>query len=53
MTIDLKSMVSKSPKAAFPEIERKGETVAGKGKPGFPGGTSILPTKVEIVRPKS
>jgi len=36
---------------AFPEIEKTGATVKGAGKPGFPGGTQIPPTKVEIVRP--
>jgi hypothetical protein len=37
---------------AFPEIEQTGATVVGKGKPGWPGGTQIPPTKVEVVRPK-
>lgn len=37
---------------AHPEIANSGATVIGKGKPGFPGGTKLLPTKVEIVRPK-
>jgi len=36
---------------AFPEIEKTGATVKGAGKPGFPGGTQIPPTKVDIVRP--
>jgi hypothetical protein len=36
---------------AFPEIEKTGCTVCGKGKPGFPGGTKIPPTKVKIIRP--
>src|SRR5205809_925151 len=36
---------------AFPEIEQTGATVVGKGKPGFPGGTKIPPTKVDVVRP--
>lgn len=36
---------------AFPEIEQTGATVKGAGKPGFPGGTQIPPTKVDIVRP--
>ncbi|MHC8400513.1 S-type pyocin domain-containing protein [Pseudomonas sp. MDT1-17] len=44
--------LTKNQKSAFPEIERSGATVVGKGKPGFPGGTQIPPTKVEIVRPK-
>jgi hypothetical protein len=38
-------------KVAFPEIEESGAVVVGKGKPGFPGGTEIPPTKVDIVRP--
>ena len=37
---------------AFPEIERSGAEVVGQGKPGFPGGTKIPPTKVDVVRPK-
>lgn len=36
---------------AFPEIEKDGATVVGKGKPPFVGGTLIPPTKVSIVRP--
>jgi RHS repeat-associated protein len=36
---------------AFPEIEQSGATVVGKGKPGFPGGTQIPATRVEIIRP--
>ncbi len=36
---------------AFPEIEKSGAVVVGKGKPGFPGGTVIPPTKVDIIRP--
>jgi integrase len=38
-------------KAAHPEIQKSGATVVGKGKPDYPGGTKIQPTKVEIVRP--
>lgn len=38
-------------KLAHPSIEKDGGVVVGKGKPGFPGGTQIPPTKVEIVRP--
>jgi len=37
--------------AAFPEIKESGATVVGKGKPGFPGGTQIPPTEVEVIRP--
>lgn len=29
---------------AFPEIQQSGAVVLGKGKPGFPGSTQILPT---------
>jgi hypothetical protein len=39
-------------KICFPEIETTGAVVVGKGKPGFPGGTVIPPTKVDIVRPE-
>jgi len=45
--------LTKNQKAAFPEIEKTGATVVGKGKPGFPGGTKIPPTRVEILRPDS
>lgn len=34
-----------------PEIEEYGATVVGKGKPGYPPGTKIPPTKVNVVRP--
>ena len=44
--------LTKNQAAAFPEIEKTGATVVGQGKPGFPGGSSIPPTKVEVVRPK-
>jgi hypothetical protein len=36
--------------AAFPEIEESGAVIVGAGKPGFPGGMQIPPTKVVIVR---
>lgn len=36
---------------AFPEIESDGATIVGAGKPGFPGGTIIPPTRVEVIRP--
>jgi len=39
-------------KQAFPEIERTGCTVCGHGKPGFPGGSQIPPTKVKVIRPE-
>lgn len=45
--------LTKNQKAAFPEIEKTGATIVGKGKPGFPGGTKIPPTRVEILRPDS
>ncbi|WDH55631.1 S-type pyocin domain-containing protein [Pseudomonas chlororaphis] len=44
--------LTKNQKVAFPEIQESGAIVVGKGKPGFPGGTEIPPTKVEIIRPK-
>jgi len=44
--------LTKNQKLAFPEIERSGATVVGKGKPPFTGGTKIKPTKVDVVRPK-
>ena len=42
--------LTKNQKKAFPEIERTGATVVGKGKPGYPKGTKIKPTKVIIER---
>lgn len=45
--------LTKNQKQAFPEIEKLGATVAGKGKEPYTGGTQIPPTKVEIVRPKA
>jgi RHS repeat-associated protein len=44
--------LTKGQKSAHPEIEKSGATVVGQGKPGYPGGTRIPPTKVEVVRPK-
>lgn len=44
--------LTKNQTKAFPEIESTGAVVAGRGKPGMPGGTQIPPTKVEIVRPE-
>ena len=38
-------------KLAHPEIEKTGAVVVGKGKPGYPRGTVIPPTKVQVVRP--
>ncbi len=43
--------LTKAQKKAFPEIAKTGAVVVGKGKPGFPGGTKIPPTTVNIVRP--
>jgi hypothetical protein len=37
--------------AAYPEIANAGATVVGNGKPGYPGGTQIPPTPVNVVRP--
>jgi RHS repeat-associated protein len=39
-------------KTGYPEIEKNGGTVVGKGKPGYPRGTKIPPTKIDIIRPK-
>lgn len=44
--------LTKNQKAGFPIIQKSGGTVVGKGKPGIPGGTTVPPTKVKIVRPK-
>jgi hypothetical protein len=38
---------------AFPEIESSGATIVGAGKPGFPGGTIIPATPVEVIRPSN
>ncbi|MCY0110106.1 S-type pyocin domain-containing protein [Pseudomonas monsensis] len=43
--------LTKNQKSAFSEIEKTGGTVVGKGKPGFPGGTRIPPTRIDIIRP--
>jgi len=43
--------LTRNQKAAFPEIGKSGGRVAGKGKPGLPGGTRIPPVKVQVVRP--
>lgn len=45
--------LTRNQKSAFPEIENTGGTIVGKGKPGFPGGTKIPPTRIEILRPDS
>lgn len=44
--------LTKNQAKAFPEIEQSGGTIVGKGKPGYPGGTKIPPTPVDVVRPK-
>jgi RHS repeat-associated protein len=36
---------------AFPEIQISGGTITGAGKPGFPGGFSVPPTRVDVLRP--
>jgi len=46
------AQLTKNQKKAFPQIEKSGGTVVGQGKPGFPGGTRIPPSKVKIIRPK-
>lgn len=43
--------LTRNQKLGFPEIEKTGATVVGKGKPGFTGGTRIPPTRVDIIRP--
>ncbi|ANB60833.1 hypothetical protein [Anoxybacteroides amylolyticum] len=45
--------LTKNQKQAFPEIEKSGATVVGKGKEPYTGGTQIPPTKVEVVRLKA
>jgi len=46
------AQLTKNQRSAFPEIEKTGATVVGKGKAPFVGGTKIEPTKVKIIRPK-
>jgi len=46
-----KAPLTKNQKIAFPEIEKSGGVVVGKGKGEFPGGTKIPPQKVKVVRP--
>ncbi|CAI9004230.1 hypothetical protein EMIT048CA2_80161 [Pseudomonas chlororaphis] len=43
--------LTRNQKRGFPEIEKGGAIIVGKGKPGFPGGTEIPPTRIEIIRP--
>ena len=42
--------LTKNQTLAFPEIAQSGGTIVGAGKPGFPGGTKIPPTNVQIIR---
>jgi hypothetical protein len=42
--------LSRGQKPAFPEIERSGGIIVGKGKPGFPGGTDIPAGEVRVIR---
>jgi hypothetical protein len=44
--------LTKNQKLAYPSIAENGGVVMGQGKPGFPGGTRIPPTQVNIIRPK-
>jgi len=44
--------LTRNQKQAFPELEQSGGVIVGKGKPGFPGGTVLPPTRVDILRPK-
>jgi len=44
--------LTKNQQLAHPEIGQTGATVVGQGKPGYPGGTKIPPTKVDVVRPQ-
>jgi hypothetical protein len=44
--------LTKRQSEAFNKIEQYGATVRGAGKPGFPGGTAIPPTKVQLLRPR-
>jgi filamentous hemagglutinin len=43
--------LTKNQTLAHPEIEKRGAVVIGAGKPGYPGGSVIPPTKVQVVRP--
>jgi RHS repeat-associated protein len=44
--------LTKNQQLAHPEIGKTGATVVGRGKTGYPGGTKIPPTKVDVVRPQ-
>lgn len=43
--------LTRNQRQAFPELEQSGGVIVGKGKPGFPGGTALPPTRVDILRP--
>ena len=43
--------LTKNQTTAFPSIAQSGGIVVGKGKQGYPGGTLLPPTQVNIVRP--
>ena len=47
----LTAPLTKNQTLAFPEILKSGGTIVGKGKPGFPGGTVISPSSVNMLRP--
>jgi hypothetical protein len=44
--------LTKNQKKGFPELEKEGAYVIGKGKGVYQNGYEIPPTKVDIVRPK-
>jgi filamentous hemagglutinin len=44
--------LTRNQRVGYPEIAQSGGTVVGAGKPGYPGGTRIPPTRVNIVRPE-
>jgi hypothetical protein len=43
--------LTKNQKTAFPEIAQTGAIVVSRNKPGYPAGTQIPPTTVNVVRP--
>ncbi|MFA0813342.1 RHS repeat domain-containing protein, partial [Microbulbifer epialgicus] len=42
--------LTKNQKSGFPDMQKNGATVVGKGKGDFKGGTKIPPTKAEVQR---